>query len=86
MTTILEYHALTYDEKNNNPARKWQGATRHDGTRTALISCPVCGGVFVLSGHKIDGNGRVYPSVVCPFRGCKFHDHIILNGWQGEEQ
>lgn len=64
------------------------------GQRTASISCPRCGGVSSLSGHTIDAQGRVNPSVVCPYtrqgtthsnpgqRSCDFHDFIVLEGWK----
>lgn len=50
--------------------------------RTALLSCPRCGEVFSLTGHRISEAGVVHPSVVCPF-GCGFHDLLDLKGWPG---
>ena len=49
---------------------------------TASIACPECGKVCSLTNHKIDADGKVSPSVVCPGDGCSFHEHIILDGWK----
>lgn len=35
--------------------------------------------------HDIAPDGRVSPSVVCPFEGCDFHDHVVLEGWSGKD-
>lgn len=64
-------------------AAQWQGAkggSTH--RRVALISCPVCARVFSLSGHTIQDDGKVLPSVVCPY-GCGFHESVSLEGWRG---
>jgi hypothetical protein len=36
-----------------------------------------------LDDHVIADDGTVSPSVVCPEKGCGFHDHIQLEGWLG---
>jgi len=64
-----------------NPGQ-WRGL-KADGVRTAGLSCPDCGQVASLSHHKIDQDGIVTPSVVCPTEGCKFHEWIKLDGWSG---
>lgn len=46
----------------------------------AMMSCPECGKTAVLSGHEIDKDGKVSPSVICP-HACKFHEHVQLVGW-----
>lgn len=80
MPVQLKYDPdLTYSDEDR--PGKWKGATR-DGTRTALMSCPVCAGVASLSNHTIDEAGKVSPSLVCPFRGCSFHDYVTLEGWK----
>lgn len=74
----------------------WKGARAHEGTRTALMSCPECGFIFSLSQHGIHSDGSVIPSVVnehpifkgdevmCPLvrkEMCAFHQSITLEGW-----
>ena len=49
--------------------------------RSATVACPDCGQLCSLTGHNIDDNGVVTPSVVCPHDGCSFHDFIQLEGW-----
>jgi hypothetical protein len=64
-------------------AAQWQGA-RGGSThrRVALVSCPVCARILSLSGHTIQDDGKVLPSVVCPF-SCGFQDFVSLEGWHG---
>lgn len=52
------------------------------GARTASLACPDCKEVFSLTDHKINDDGAVSPSVVCPREGCSFHEFIILEGWK----
>ena len=51
-----------------------------DGVRTAVLSCPSCGKVSYLTDHSISDNGKVLPSVVCPF-ACDFHEFVQLENW-----
>ncbi|KKM04753.1 hypothetical protein LCGC14_1761110 [marine sediment metagenome] len=48
---------------------------------TARVSCAGCGEMASLSGHSIDVEGRVTPSVVCPRKGCGWHVSVTLVGW-----
>lgn len=47
---------------------------------TAAFRCPGCGRLFCLADHRIDGQGIVSPSVVCPY-GCGFHVMMRLEDW-----
>lgn len=51
-----------------------------------MIECPDCGNVATLDDHKIAGNGKVEPSVVCPEEGCGFHEFVTLEGWAGHQE
>lgn len=51
-----------------------------DGKKTARLSCPGCGSIALLD-HKIDKEGNVTPSVVCPIQSCDFHEFVKLEGW-----
>jgi hypothetical protein len=44
----------------------WKRVQRAGGGHTAVVSCPQCGGLFVLSKHTIGDDGVVTPSVVAP--------------------
>lgn len=57
----------------------WKRITLDD-RETAVLTCPKCGNSAALD-HEIDSGGRVTPSVQCPFRGCDFHEHVQLIGW-----
>lgn len=52
-----------------------------DSKVTARVICPGCSMVSALT-HDIAEDGTVTPSVVCPFKGCGFHDNVKLEGWQ----
>lgn len=64
-----------------NESGVWKGGKRGDGQRTAILSCPMCRQPAPLSDHTIEPDGMVSPSVVCPFQGCSFHEHLKLIGW-----
>lgn len=34
-----------------------------------------------ISEHKVDNNGKVSPSLVCPIIGCGFHKKVKLEGF-----
>lgn len=70
-------------------------AWKKDGRRPILdIMCPLCGKSFFLEkgqpgekgyeAHGVHSDGRVFPSVVCPFR-CGFHAYVILLEWDNGE-
>lgn len=54
--------------------------------RYVTVSCPN-GHLSTLrhlsrgTGHEIDAQGVVSPSVVCPHDGCDFHEFVQLEGW-----
>lgn len=50
------------------------------GRWTAAFRCPGCGRAFCLAEHRIDADGQVSPSVVCPY-DCGFHVGMKLEGW-----
>jgi hypothetical protein len=59
----------------------WHGGKKTDGVRTALVACPDCGKTGSLAGHKIANDGRVIPSLKCPYPGCEFHSYVVLVSW-----
>lgn len=66
------------------PRDKWgivQGETK------PFIECPVCGSGILGDGamHGVHADGRVYESVICMEPNCKFHSHVMLEGWDGGE-
>ncbi len=62
---------------------EWHGAEMAGQKRTALVCCPGCGKIASLSGHTIDPDGTVTPSLVCPFDlTCEFHDYVKLADWK----
>lgn len=68
----------------------WFAWQRHGERPVVDIVCPVCGKSFFLEkgergekdweAHGVAQNGRVVPSIVCPFR-CGFHAFAILADW-----
>lgn len=43
--------------------------------------CPVCKQIFGMEAHKVDSNGVVTPSIVCP-AGCGFHAHCTFKDYK----
>lgn len=54
-----------------------------DGVRSARVTCLDCGKSYALD-HEIAADGTVTPSVACPTDGCKWHVHIVLDGWSDD--
>lgn len=46
----------------------------------ATVRCPD-GHEMTLRAHVITDDGVVGPSLVCPERGCSFHEWVTLDGW-----
>jgi hypothetical protein len=64
-------------------AGEWNMITNvHDpkSPREPCIGCPICGCHARLN-HTIDAKGIVTPSLVCPHKGCTFHEWGELEGW-----
>lgn len=49
--------------------------------KSVMVSCPECGQMATLQ-HDIDSDGKVTPSLECPYQGCAFHDFVILADWE----
>ena len=62
----------------------WTTRERRDepGKKRVIIGCPGCGRRGDLDDHTVDENGIVSPSVVCPHKGCTFHDYVALKDWR----
>lgn len=65
--------------KHDNELSEY-GAWRRSSDK-AIISCPLCGHFGGLHKHSIDSDGKVNPSIVCPWAPCTFHDYGALEGW-----
>lgn len=67
-------------DPDNDAGLGWWIVARH----YVLMRCPQ-DHVFTLStpvdGHTIHAAGDVSPSVVCPYKGCSFHEAVRLVGW-----
>ncbi len=70
---------LTHDQDLASPGT-WKGAAT-ETKRSAMVTCPGCGREMSLTGHYIFYDGKVTPSLVCPF-DCGFHDWITLENWK----
>lgn len=50
------------------------------GKRIPAVVCPGCrGGALSLKDHHVAADGKVTPSLGCPF--CGYHEFITLKGW-----
>jgi hypothetical protein len=49
-------------------------------TGQVCVRC-VCRHIFNLDLHTISNVGMVSPSVVCPYKGCTFHEMVMLVGY-----
>jgi hypothetical protein len=45
------------------------------------LRCPF-GHIGDLGNHQVSIDGTVSPSVVCPKKGCTFHETVFLEGYQ----
>lgn len=63
----------------------WEGM---DGYIILIFHCPQCLHVFRFGKnvHSIAPDGTVTPSVVCPWRGCSFHEFVKLTEWDGVDR
>jgi hypothetical protein len=48
-----------------------------EAIKTFALQCPTCHRAFCLANHSVDKEGKVTPSVVCPFN-CGFHEFLEL--------
>lgn len=68
----------TYSQNNDYLPGTWKGLKTSTG-RSASFTCPN-GHTASLVDHTINPDGRVEPSVVCPYEDCQFHEYIQLAG------
>lgn len=62
------------------PALTW--ARSEGGIRGVLLSCAHGHeGILSPTHHTIANDGTVTPSVVCPIKGCTWHEFVRLDGW-----
>ncbi len=54
----------------------------HQQATGVVVCCPGCGHIVALLDHTIDPDGSVYPSLVCPFDICDFHEFVKLADWR----
>lgn len=57
---------------------RWRVWTLTSGKDRVLMKCPSCAVELGLD-HRVEEDGRVVPSVVCPH--CSFHDMVALEMW-----
>ena len=69
---------------------EWRKLTHRGNGSTVnsiAVCCPGCGHIVTISlragsGHTIDPDGTVMPSLVCPFDTCDFHEFVKLADWR----
>jgi len=68
---------------NTIPPPPMQWAACHSSTIERYKATMTCanGHVLTLQGHAIHRDGTVSPSVVCPEKGCPFHEYVRLANW-----
>ena len=84
--TVVLHHAMDDDAgTNQQPILTWS-AVHFEGVRVALVRCDdqACLGHLVgpesVTGHKIDAQGKVTPSIGCS--DCGWHVFATLEDWQ----
>lgn len=79
--TVILKHEQTW--RDDMPGASWK-KLYSNGTSSAVVRCPKCMNFSVLTDHTIDENGRVEPSLVCPWPACQpdpWHVFVVLEGW-----
>lgn len=67
--------------RTDAPLGSWWRMTTMDGRMPPVsIKCPLCGRASTLN-HTIHSDGVVTPSVVCPHKGCTWHEFVKLVGY-----
>ena len=81
MVVLQRYEgAQRFSDASTPPKGTWIRWVYTKGNHTAALCCPTCGHAFCLVGHRVNDQGDVSPSVVCP-HGCGFHVMMRLDGW-----
>jgi hypothetical protein len=80
--TFRVVHVARFDQITSDPP-KMHWSPCHPSVVKRFKASMTCayGHSLTLGGHAIDADGTVHPSVVCPARGCSFHDFVRLDGW-----
>ncbi len=53
---------------------------KRDGKETVKMICPDCLSEAALN-HRIEKDGTIRPSVICPSETCTFHRNVKLEEW-----
>ncbi len=72
---------LRYAGPGDPPPGHWKPC--HPSTMhrfKAEMTCPNGHGM-TLKGHAVGSDGTLYPSVVCPYPDCNFHEFSYLADW-----
>lgn len=71
---------LTIPHDDDLKPGTWKGGWMQGHKPNALVCCPN-GHIASLTDHEIKADGTVWPSLVCPYDGCGFHEFVRLEGW-----
>ncbi len=77
MTEIIKIPDLNHFPVPVNFCIDWIDHRGEEDIKTVALQCPICNKAFCLTNHKIDNNGMVTPSVVCPYN-CGFHVMMMI--------
>jgi hypothetical protein len=67
--------ALNHSDAVEQATKSWWINGEH-----IVIRCPQCHRIGSLNDHKVDTDGQVEPSLVCPHE-CGFHERVLLLDW-----
>lgn len=84
MTDRILIPRVSADDKETSPA--WWMADFDGKPFAVLTRCPdghaaTLRHLYSSMGHKIDDDGHVKPSIVCPHMGCRWHVFGRLEDW-----
>ena len=70
-----------YDGMAEPPSGHWKPC--HPPTITKFQATKTCpdGHGMTLKGHRVESNGLLHPSVICPNPNCSFHEFVKLSHW-----